>query len=323
MEHAGPSDAPKRLFHFSREISPILVCLALGLVVALVFLPVLGNGFVQWDDDITIYRNPHVQGLDLPRLHWMFTDASYSMRYKPLSWLSLAVIHAISGLKPFSYHLLGLFFHCANTALVFLVFRKLMRMKGRAEIGSTALLSISAALGALLWALHPLRVEAVARVTDMTYCQSLFFVLISLLCYLRAVPTDKVGMTWGKWYWSSVAAFGLAMFTYPFVFAYPAVLLVLDYYLLRRSGLEKAWWRHSNARRIWLEKVAVSPALGCSPAHIPWAPECHWNLGTPESAWSVRLVRSRYAGFLCLDLLCLETLGAFQSVPGLHDACMV
>ena len=254
-ENFAPPNALKRLFNLSRQTNLIPVCVFLGLVVALVFLPVLGNGFVQWDDDITVYRNPHVQGLDIQRLHWMFTDVSYTMRYKPLSWLSIAVIHKVSGLKPFNYHLVSLLFHCGNAVLVFLVFRKLMGMKKEAAIGSPLLLSVFAALGALIWAVHPLRVEVVARVTDMTYCQSLFFVLISLWCYLRAVQIENVNGAWRKWYWSSVVAFGLAMGTYPFIFAYPAVLLVLDFYLLRRFGMNKAWWRHSNARRIWLEKL--------------------------------------------------------------------
>ncbi len=254
-EDSARPNTLKPLFNFSRPMNLILVCVLLGLVVALVFLPVLGNGFVQWDDDITLHRNPHVQGLDIQRLHWMFTDVSYSMRYKPLSWLSIAVIHAVSGLKPFSYHLVSLLFHCGNAALVFWVLRKLMEMKKGAEIGPPLLLSVFAALGALIWAVHPLRVEAVARITDMTYCQSLFFVLISLWCYLRAVQIEEVDGAWKRWYWSSVVAFGFAMGTYPFVFAYPAVLLVLDFYLLRRFGMNKAWWRHSKARRIWLEKL--------------------------------------------------------------------
>ena len=239
----------------SSRVNLILVCVGLGLVVALVFLPVLGNGFVKWDDDITVYRNPHVQGLGVQQLHWMFTDVSYTMRYKPLSWLSIALIYAASGLEPFSYHLVSLLFHCGNTVLLFLVFRKLMGMKKDAESLSPLLLSVLAALGALIWAVHPLRVEVVARVTDMTYCQSLFFVLISFWCYLRAVQIQEINGAWNRWYWSSVVAFGFAMGTYPFVFAYPAVLLVLDFYLLRRFGLNKAWRQHARAKRILLEKL--------------------------------------------------------------------
>src|SRR5947207_6774873 len=125
----------QRLFNFVGT-NPVLVCILLSFIVALVFLPVLGNGFVQWDDDITLYKNPHVQGLDSQRLQWMFTDVSYTMRYKPLAWVSLALIHAISELKPFSYHLLSLLFHCANTALIFLIFHKLLRRSKDAETSS-------------------------------------------------------------------------------------------------------------------------------------------------------------------------------------------
>lgn len=254
-ENSGRFSARKGLFDLSRQTNLIGVCVVLSLIVALVFLPVLGNGFVMWDDDITLNKNPHVQGLDIQRLSWMFTDVSSTMRYKPLAWLSLAVIHAVSGLTPFSYHLVSLLFHCGNTVLIFLVFRKVMEMKKSTGIGSPVLLSVIAALAALVWALHPLRVEAVARITDMTYCQSLFFVLVSLWCYLRAAEIEEVNTVKRKrWYWRSVVAFGLAMGTYPLVFAYPAVLLVLDVYLLGRFDPKKDR-RRSKARRIWLEKV--------------------------------------------------------------------
>ena len=257
---SAPADSavtatPERLLNLSPEVTRILICVALALVVGLFFSPVLGNEIVRWDDDITLYRNPNVQGLDLQRLHWMFTDVRYSMRYKPLSWLSIALIHSISGLKAFAYHFVSLLFHAVNAALVFLLFRKMMERRNGIAIGSPAVLSLFAVLGALLWALHPLRVEVVARITDMTYCQSTFFVLVSLLCYLRFVETEGAGKTKRSWYWSSVVTFGLAMGTYPFVFGYPVVLLAMDFYLLRRFGTSKSWWHHPRAAQIWLEKV--------------------------------------------------------------------
>src|SRR6476619_1355179 len=94
----------KRWFDVSKPKNLILLCLLLGLVVGLVYLPVLGNDFVKWDDDITLYKNPNVQGLGIDHLSWMFTDVS-TMRYKPLAWLSLGLIHAVGGLTPFAYHL--------------------------------------------------------------------------------------------------------------------------------------------------------------------------------------------------------------------------
>src|SRR5712691_5645061 len=86
-----------------------------------VFSRVLQAEFVEWDDDISVARNAQVQGLDWQRLRWMFTDTSYAMRYKPLTWLSYALIYQFGGLKPFNYHLVNLLFHSLNAVMAFVV----------------------------------------------------------------------------------------------------------------------------------------------------------------------------------------------------------
>jgi tetratricopeptide (TPR) repeat protein len=229
----------------------------LFLVVGGVFLPLLRNGFVEWDDYISVYKNPRVQGLDAKRLAWMFTDVEYTLRYKPLTWLSYALIHAAGGLNPFGYHLAGLLCHGMNTVLVFVVLRGLLAAsRGGNETGPLpGELSLFAGLGALLWAVDPLRVEAVARVTDLQYCQSLWFTLISFWCYLRAVAAAKGTAVRKSWFWCSVAAFALAMLSYPFVFSYAVVLVVVDVYPLRRLPRGAGAWCSAAARRIWLEKL--------------------------------------------------------------------
>src|SRR3974377_170525 len=96
-----------------------LVALFLFIVTFATFGRVLFSDFVKWDDDISVYQNPHIQGLDWERLCWMFTDASYALRYKPLTWLSYAVVHHFCALRPFGYHLLNLVLHSLNAVLVF------------------------------------------------------------------------------------------------------------------------------------------------------------------------------------------------------------
>ena len=100
-----------------------------------------------------------------------------------------------------------------------------------------------------------MRVEPVARVTDLTYCLLLCFLLISLWCYLRACDSNRGEHGHGPFYWCSVAAFALAMFSYPFAMGYGVVLLVLDWYPLRRFEGCAHWWRDGRARGILLEKV--------------------------------------------------------------------
>jgi cytochrome c-type biogenesis protein CcmH/NrfG len=187
----------------------------------------------------------------------MFSDASYAMRYKPLTWLAYALVYKCCGLSPFAYHLVNLVFHGLNAVLVFVLIRRLMALSGTAGDFAWRLqrATLPAALGALLWACHPLRVEPVARITDLTYCQVLFFLLISLWCYLRAWESRLEVRTYRQLYGCSVAAYALAMLTYPLAFGWAVVLLALDWYPLRRFEAGAAWWRDARLRRLLREKV--------------------------------------------------------------------
>ena len=233
-------------------ISFVLFLAAFG-----VFGRVLLADFVQWDDGISVYQNPHIQGLDWAHLRWMFSDASYAMRYKPLTWLTYALVYQLGGLKPFGYHLANLLIHCCNSVLVFVVIRRLLAAStpGQSADEGLAQATLPAAGGALLWAINPLRVEPVARVTDLTFCLLLCCLLISLWCYLRACGGKGGNPGRSPFYWCSVAAFALAMFSYPFAFAYGVVLLVLDWYPLRRFAGCAHGWRDARARKVLLEKI--------------------------------------------------------------------
>ena len=234
----------------------LLVVSLLLLITLGVFSQVLQAEFVAWDDEAFVPGNTHIQGLDAARLKWMFTNVSYAMRYKPLSWLTSALIYAGAGLNPLAFHLANLVFHGLNVVLVYFVIRELLLLAGgRGPEGETRPVGWCAGIGALAWAVHPLRVEPVARVTDLGYCQSLCFLLVSLLCYLRAnaKPTPAAGSN--GFYWAAVGAFALSMVSYPFAFGYAVVLVVLDAHPLRRFSQGSGWWRDGVARRIWLEKV--------------------------------------------------------------------
>ena len=79
----------------------LFVIALLLLVTSGVFCRVLQADFVAWDDERTVPENTSIQGLDARRLGWMFTNVSFALRYKPLCWLSYALIHAGAGLNPF------------------------------------------------------------------------------------------------------------------------------------------------------------------------------------------------------------------------------
>jgi hypothetical protein len=231
--------------------------ISVGIVVATaaVFWGVLEAGFVTWDDNINIYENELITKLDGKHITAMFLDVEKAMRYKPVSWLTWAAIYRLSGLKPFAYHLANLLLHCGNAVLVLLIIRHLLFFNGghRHSEGHRNRLLLCAGVGALLWAIHPLRVEPVAWATALPYDLALFFVFVSFLCYLRADRADAVNKR--ILYWGSVLAFTLALLTYPIVLGFPLVLVVLDYYRrMQLNGGPTRWWDRQGCR-IWLEKI--------------------------------------------------------------------
>src|SRR6266542_108012 len=243
MKETTRRGSPERLI--------ILIILA---VTFAVFSRSLQAGFVHWDDDI-VYDNPHIRGLDWQRIYWMFTDLHYLWRYMPLTWLGWAVTYELFGLNPFGYHLGNVLFHCANAVLVFLLLRKLLLIGTQSESAAADrdYLLWCCGLGAMLWAIHPLRVEPVAWVTDRVYCQALFLLLISLLCYLQF--SDPANPAARRFFWCSVSAFAVSLLSYQTGLGYVIVLAVLDAWPLKRFHQGNGWWRDATARRIWLEKL--------------------------------------------------------------------
>ncbi|NBV22574.1 MAG: tetratricopeptide repeat protein [Proteobacteria bacterium] len=244
--------------------------LILGLVaiVFVVFFNTLEAGFLRWDDDINVFENPHVQGLTGENLRWMFTDFEQAIRYKPLSWLAWAVTYECFGLNSFGYHLANVLLHCANAVLVFLLLRRLLQLSAPPNSQQTGIASsqfairnsqfpsdLFAALGALFWTVHPLRVEPVAWVTGLPYGLSLLFLLLSTLSYLRAHAPELAFAQQRRAWWLPVGLFALAVLAYPIVLGFVAALLALDFFPLRR------WKSLADLRHLICEKV---PFLGIS-----------------------------------------------------------
>jgi tetratricopeptide (TPR) repeat protein len=214
-----------------------IIALLLGIGALLTFSPVVHHDFVQWDDNLNITGNPHIKELNAESLRWMFTDTTLMRRYVPLAWLNWAVVYQFFGMSPRAFHGVALLLHVSNVFLVFLLLRRVLATIGSENnTGREVGIDIAAALGALLWAVHPLRVEAVAWANCVMYPQSLLFALLSLLCYLRAIersggkPLMQVPLFWG-----AAGLFACSLLTYPTAFAFVAVLLIVDFFLLRRE----------------------------------------------------------------------------------------
>ncbi len=227
------------------------VLLYLLLLAALVVVTFGRSGsfqFVMWDDDRMLYANPHVHGLTAANLHWMFTDSTYNRLYMPLGWLGYALSVALVGLNAPAQHLVNVGLHLVNVLLLFALLRELLKA-ARSPV-SAGWQDFAAAAGAALWAVHPLRVEAVAWVGARVHLMMAVFLLAGLWMYLRSVQraADRRQLMWGRpLFWAAVAGYGLSLLTFPAGLLLPAVLVVLDVYILGRAEGEPrrgpAWAR--------------------------------------------------------------------------------
>ncbi len=233
---------------FVRWLPPVLIIL---LTVA-AFFPVLQNDFVNWDDDVNIVQNVNYRGLGWAQLRWMFTNLSMG-HYQPLGWLTLGLDYVLWGMEPFGYHLTNLILHSVNAAIFYFVALRLLSAAFRNSMAAGEFaLRLAAGFAALLFALHPLRVESVAWATERRGLLAGFFFLLSVLFYLRASERDRVY----RWWMSAAAtAYGLSLLSKASGLGLPVVLLALDVYPLERlSGELKEWWSEKN-RKVLREKI--------------------------------------------------------------------
>ena len=227
---------------------------ALVVLTLMVYWPVLGGGFLHWDDNHNVVFNEQIRELTLKTWSWAWTDVGPDLRYKPLGWLTWAMIVAVFGVDPFGFHLLNLAFHGLNTFLVYGLASRLIRM-GSDTAGAPAP-TWWAAGATLLWALHPMRVEAVAWISCLPHHISMAFVLGATRLYL---DVDFSRSAWQQSrFWGALSLFVGALSAFPLPLGYPAIWLALNIYPLRRirvDGLAGAF--RGSAFRAWLEVGAT------------------------------------------------------------------
>lgn len=176
LEHV-PSALPQR---WVRLLVPVLI----ALITFAAFLPTLQNQFVNWDDAENFLDNPHYRGLGWTHLRWMWT--THLGHYIPLTWMTLGLDYLLWGMNPFGYHLTSLLLHAANAVVFFFVVRRILTLALPSPSERRHALAVAAGVAALLFAIHPLRVESVAWVTERRDVLSGLFYLLTILMYLRA-----------------------------------------------------------------------------------------------------------------------------------------
>ena len=288
-------------------------------VTALAFVSALTGDFVAWDDDVNFSGNPHFRGLGWQQIRWAFTTSHLGV-YQPLAWLALELQFVIGGLSPAVYHLASWLLHALNAALVYRLIATLLdRARGGASEGAGGAASrpapqarfativfsgsrtpalragaaddqrtprFAAAAAALLWALHPLRAEAVAWASCQPYLLATAFALLATLAYLSAPSRFAAALLL---YLAAVLSKAEAI-------ALPFVWLVLDVYPLRRLGGAAGWWRGAAVRRVWLGKLPfVVIAAGASIAAVAARDHEHHLVGLDAAGVGPRLAHAAVA----------------------------
>ena len=196
------------------------------MVTLMVYLPVRQHSFVVYDDSDYVTDNRVVQvGLTWAGVKWAFTTG-HASNWHPLTWLSHMLDVQLFGTGPTGPHVVNVLFYAANTVLLFIVFRRLTGALWRS------------ALVAALFALHPLHVESVAWVAERKDVLSAFFFLLTLWAYGKYVDLSRVrNSRSGAWYGCALLLFALGLMSKPIVVTLPFVLLLLDYWPLRRLAI--------------------------------------------------------------------------------------
>ena len=193
------------------------LCFGLALVTSVAFFPALRNNFVNFDDNTYVYENPKVvAGLTRSGIIWAFTHF-HSSNWHPLTWLSHMLDCQLYGLAPGGHHITSVLLHAANTVLVFAVLVRLTKA------------SWPSAIVAALFGLHPLRVESVAWVAERKDVLSGLFCLLTLWAYAEHATRPsprRLGLV--------ALLFAAGLMAKPMLVTLPLLLLLLDYWPLRR-----------------------------------------------------------------------------------------
>ncbi len=200
----------------------LFIYIALAVVMFAVYWQVHQFDFVNIDDNVYVTENIHIKsGISLDGLRWAFST-TYADFWHPLTWISLMFDYQLYDLNAGGYHVTNLIFHILSTLLLFWLFS---RMTG--EIWKSAFV-------AAFFALHPLHVESVAWVSERKDVLSAFFWMLTLCLYV--FYTEKQS---AKRYLLVLFSFVLALLSKPMVITLPLIMMLLDYWPLKRFESQK------------------------------------------------------------------------------------
>jgi Flp pilus assembly protein TadD len=200
----------------------LLICAGLALAIIIAYGQVRHSDFVNYDDDMYVTENPHVEnGITVESISWAFTTG-HAYNWHPLTWLSHMLDCQLFGTEPGWHHLTNLLLHIINTLLLFGVLRRM-----------TGALWASGFVAAA-FALHPLHVESVAWISERKDVLSTLFWLLTMTSYLWYVRRPSLSR-----YLLMLLCFALGLMAKPMLVTLPFVLLLLDYWPIGRFQPEQ------------------------------------------------------------------------------------
>jgi protein O-mannosyl-transferase len=254
-----------------------LLAVSLALLTIALFWPATRCDFVNYDDNGELTENIHVQhGLTWESMKWAFSS-SLNGGWLPIQQLSHMALYPILGLNPWGYHLINVVLHGLNAALVFALLQQMTGARWRSV------------WVAALFAVHPLRVEAVAWVVEGKEVLCVFFGLLALMAYARYAQAQslkseagtedaesamqksgtpdtqhasrftfhvsRLRSHAGTFYFLSLFLYALGLMSKPTVVTWPFVMLLLDYWPLGRLEPSTLNSQLSTLLRLAREKI--------------------------------------------------------------------
>jgi len=193
-----------------------------ALLILLAFItyqPVLNCDFTNWDDDQYVVNNPDIKAINVHTIAKLFSS-SYVDNYQPITMLSYMLDYSLTGLKPSSYHGTNLALHIVNALLVYMLFFLLTGSR------------FAGGITALLFVVHPLRVESVAWVAERKDMLFALFYLSACILYLLSKKSPLK-----RYYFYAVGCGILAMLSKSMAVSLPFALILIDYYKGERITL--------------------------------------------------------------------------------------
>ena len=210
----------KTLFNVRLDI---WICLFLVVSILCVYWQARNFSFVNYDDRQYITQNHYVQaGLTLESIRWSFI-AAHASNWHPLTWLSHMLDCQIYGMNPGHHHMTNVLFHMLNALLLFFIFKRISGSLWKS------------AFVAAMFALHPLHVESVAWVAERKDVLSTFLFMLTLWSYAGYVEGSRLDK-----YLLLILFYILGLMAKPMLVTLPFVLLLLDYWPLKRFQLKSS-----------------------------------------------------------------------------------